>query len=168
MSLSPGAETPGKNEPPVTSPVAVAEAAAAHQKQLDFSLSGHRARLLMRLEGIVADELSERPAGVSAAIVAGTLRAMYRESDDGARPSCTTRYQDVAKFTGSSRRQVAAAIKWLKSREWLDVLSAGPSRGVYAVQWPRIEADLAGGAPPVGRKSARERVGRPGAAPSPT
>jgi DNA-binding FadR family transcriptional regulator len=67
---------------------------------------------------------------------------MYRGSDDGLRPSCTGSYGEFAATLDASRSQVAEAIKWLKAREWLDVLIAGPRGGVYAVQWPRIEEQV--------------------------
>jgi hypothetical protein len=67
---------------------------------------------------------------------------MYRRSEDGLRPSCTASYGEIAATLDAGRSQVAAAIKWLKAREWLDVLVAGPRGGVYAVQWPRIEEQL--------------------------
>jgi hypothetical protein len=140
MSLPPGATAAEKNRPPVNAPVA--ESGADRQKRLDFTLSGHRARLLLRAESWIGAETRAHRAGVSASVVAGVLRTMYRVSDDGLRPSCTGSYGEFAATLDASRSQVAEAIKWLKAREWLDVLTAGPRGGVYAVQWPRIEEQV--------------------------
>jgi hypothetical protein len=125
-------------------------ACAPIQREIDYTLAGHRARALFRAQDRIAVELAIRPAGVSAAIVAGTLGAVSRGSENGLKPSCTATYDglasEVSKLHGkrASRRQVALAINWLKSREWLTVLSAGPGGGSYSIEWPKIEGDVDG------------------------
>jgi hypothetical protein len=139
------------------------------ERQLHFelTLSASRAKSLLRAEDRIAVELAIRPAGVAPAVVAGTLRHLYRESAEGTSHSCTTSYDGVSASLsgmltkGAGRRQIAMAIAWLKSRNWLEVLSGGPGGGCYAIQWQQINADVDAvrTGPSISAESPREQCG---------
>jgi hypothetical protein len=133
-----------------------------------------RENLLYRATRWLTVELGIRPAGVSPAMVAGVLRAMFGEALEGGSSSCTTSYQRIAAELGAeqgkqpARRQVALAVAWLKGRGWVDVLNQGPGGGSYTIQWPQLSADLDGEATHSGPTGADSRQVREGCGAEPT
>jgi hypothetical protein len=122
--------------------------------QTRIARGNQHAGLLIDAIDWIGGELSIRPAGIPAAVVSGVLRALNRDITKGTRPSCTVSFQGIAAALASElgqppdSRQVAAAISWLKCRDWILVLDAGPGGGCYEIEWDQVGIDVRGGARP--------------------